>query len=72
MKNKLQRLNLAQFYIQLLTAVMFMYIAITVLPFNIIRMIIAILLLVGWSLGFWKYRIVRRRLKQKGGNEIEE
>ena len=72
MKNKLQRLNLAQFYIQLLTAVMFMYIAITILPFNIIRLIIAILLIVGWSLGFWKHRIVRRRLKQEDNSEIEE
>lgn len=72
MKNKLQRLNLAQFFTQLLTAVLFMYIAITIIPFSIIRLIIAILLLVGWSLGFWKHRIVRRRLKQEDNSEIEE
>jgi len=63
MKQKLRTLNIAQFYIQLATAMLFAYIAI--LDTNPIKMIIAFLLLFGWSLGYYRHRIMRRRLIRK-------
>ena len=61
-KNKLKKLNLAQFYIQLLTATIFGYMSIR--DADILKMLIAVLLLVSWGLGYWRHRIVRRRIKK--------
>ena len=63
MKRKLRTLNVAQFYIQLATAMLFAYLAI--LDTNPIKMMIAFLLLLGWSLGYYRHRIMRRRLERK-------
>ncbi len=63
MKRKLRRLNVAQFYIQLSTAMLFAYIAI--IDINPIKMMIAFLLLFGWSLGYYRHRLIRRRLGRK-------
>ena len=63
MKRKLRTINAVQFYIQLATAMLFAYIAI--IDTNPIKMIIAFLLLLGWSLGYYRHRIMRRRLGRK-------
>ena len=63
MKNKLRRLNAAQFYIQLATAILFANLAI--INKNSIQMMISFLLLFGWSLGYYRHRIIRRRLEKK-------
>ena len=63
MKNKLRRLNVAQFYIQLVTAILFAYMAI--INKNPVQMVISFLLLFGWSLGYWRHRIMRRRLGRR-------
>jgi len=63
MKRKLRRLNVAQYYIQLSTAMLFAYIAI--IDINPIKMMIAFLLLFGWSLGYYRHRLIRRRLGRK-------
>ena len=63
LKRKLRTINVVQFYIQLATAMLFAYIAI--IDTNPIKMIIAFLLLLGWSLGYYRHRIMRRRLVRK-------
>jgi hypothetical protein len=63
MKRKLRRLNVAQYYIQLSTAMLFAYVAI--IDINPIKMMIAFLLLFGWSLGYYRHRLIRRRLGRK-------
>ena len=63
MKRKLRRLNVAQYYIQLATAMLFAYVAI--IDINPIKMMIAFLLLFGWSLGYYRHRLIRRRLGRK-------
>ena len=63
MKRKLRRLNVAQYYIQLATAMLFAYIAI--IDVNPIKMVIAFLLLLGWSLGYYRHRIMRRRIERR-------
>ena len=63
MKKKLRKLNIAQYYIQLATAMLFAYIAI--IDINPIKMMIAFLLLFGWSLGYYRHRLIRRRLGRK-------
>ena len=60
-KNKLKRINLYQFYIQFITAILFAYLSIR--DADIVKMFIAVLLLSQWSLGYWRHRIVRRRIK---------
>ena len=60
MKRKLRTLNAAQYYIQLSTAMLFAYLAI--IDINPIKMVIAFLLLLGWSLGYYRHRIMRRRI----------
>ena len=60
-KNKLKKINLAQFYIQLVTANIFGYMSIR--DADVLKMIIAVLLVSQWSLGFWRHKIVRRRIK---------
>ena len=63
MKKKLRKLNIAQYYIQLATAMLFAYIAI--IDVNPIKMVIAFLLLLGWSLGYYRHRIMRRRIERR-------
>ena len=63
MKRKLRKLNIAQYYIQLSTAMLFAYIAI--IDINPIKMMIAFLLLFGWSLGYYRHRLIRRRLGRR-------
>ena len=63
MKRKLRRLNIAQYYIQLATAMLFAYVAI--IDINPIKMMIAFLLLFGWSLGYYRHRLIRRRLGRR-------
>ena len=62
-KQKLRTLNIAQYYIQLATAMLFAYIAI--IDADLVKMLIAFLLLLGWSLGYSRHRIMRRRLVRK-------
>ena len=57
-KNKLKKINLAQFYIQLMTATIFGYMSIR--DEDVLKMIIAFLLLLSWGLGYWRHLIVRR------------
>ena len=59
-KNKLKKINLAQFYIQLVTATIFGYMSIR--DADVLKMMIAILLLLSWGLGYWRHLIVRRRI----------
>ena len=60
--NKLKKINLAQFYIQLITAVLFAYLAVR--DADAIKMFIAVFLITQWTLGYWRHRIVRRRLRK--------
>ena len=59
-KNKLKKINLAQFYIQLMTATIFGYMSIR--DEDVLKMIIGFLLLLSWGLGYWRHLIVRRRI----------
>ena len=59
--HKLKKINLAQFYIQLVTATIFGYMSIR--DADILKMLIVVLLVSQWSLGFWRHKIVRRRIK---------
>ena len=59
--HKLKKINLAQFYIQLVTAILFAYLSIR--DADVVKMLIAVLLVSQWSLGFWRHKIVRRRIK---------
>ena len=59
-KNKLKKINLAQFFIQLMTATIFGYMSIR--DEDVLKMIIAFLLLLSWGLGYWRHLIVRRRI----------
>lgn len=63
MKYKLRRLNIAQFYIQLITALLFGYIS--MIDVNPIKMMIAFLLLLGWSIGYYRHRIIRHRMRER-------
>jgi len=60
--NKLKKINIAQFYIQLITAVLFAYLAVR--DADVIKMFIAVFLITQWTLGYWRHRIVRRRLRK--------
>ena len=60
--NKLKKINLAQFYIQLITAILFAYLSIR--DADVVKMLIAVLLVSQWSLGYWRHKIVRRRIKR--------
>ena len=59
-KNKLKKINMTQFYIQLMTASIFAFMSIR--DEDILKMMIAFLLLFNWALGYWRHRIVRRRI----------
>ncbi|MBT4207986.1 hypothetical protein HOE22_06535 [Candidatus Woesearchaeota archaeon] len=66
MKHKLRQLDMAQFYIQFATAALFMWKVLESDQFNLIGFSIAILLFIGWTLGYWRHRIVRRRIRKNG------
>jgi hypothetical protein len=63
MRHKLRTIDKGQFYIQLFTAILFMYKSIEVSPISPINVLIGLLLLTGWSLGAVRHRTVRRRLR---------
>ena len=60
--NRLKKINLAQYYIQLVTAVLFAYLSYR--DGDWVKMVIAVLLLLNWSLAYWRHRIVRRRIRR--------
>ena len=60
--NKLKAINSIQFSIQLITALLLLYFS--VFSDTPSRAIIPILLLIGWSLGFYQRRITRRRVNK--------
>lgn len=68
MKHRLRKLDLAQFYIQFITAVLFMWKVLESDEVNYIGFSIALLLLIGWTLGYWRHKIVRRRIRKNGYN----
>lgn len=71
MKNKLRKLDTIQFYIQFTTAVLFMWKVLEADQINYIGFSIALLLFIGWTLGYWRHRIIRRRLnKTKTSNKV--
>ena len=61
-KHNLRKLNLIQFYIQLIVACLFWYTA--AIEDNPIKMVIAVLLMSSWTLGMIRHRIVRSRLNK--------
>jgi len=63
--NKLKAINSVQFSIQLITALFLLYFTLNSDTPN--RAIIPILLLFGWSLGFYQRRVTRRRLNKLRG-----
>ena len=63
MRHKLRTIDKGQFYIQLSTAILFLYKSIVVSPISPINVLIGLLLLTGWSLGAVRHRTVRRRLR---------
>jgi predicted benzoate:H+ symporter BenE len=60
--NKLKAINSVQFSIQLITALLLLYFALKSDTPD--RAIIPILLLLGWSLGFYQRRVTRRRVNK--------
>ena len=56
-------INKSQFYIQLVTAAIFFYVALLDEPISIPKILISILLLLSWSLGYIRNRIERRRIR---------
>ncbi|MDA0753651.1 MAG: hypothetical protein O3A49_03135 [Candidatus Marinimicrobia bacterium] len=60
--NKLQAINSIQFSIQLITALLLLYFTLNSDTPN--RAIIPILLLIGWSLGFYQRRVTRIRINK--------
>lgn len=64
--NKLKAISSAQYSIQLITALLLLYFTINSDTPN--RVVIPILLLIGWSLGFYQRRITRRRINKLRGN----
>lgn len=72
MKNKLRKLDTIQFYIQFTTAILFMWKVLEADQINYIGFSIALLLFIGWTLGYWRHRIVRRRIRKNGYNRKSE
>ena len=68
--NKLKLVNSLQFSIQLLTALFLLYF--TIISDNPERIVIPILLLVGWTLGFYQRRITRRRVNRLRDTDKED
>ena len=62
-ENSLVWINKTQFYIQLVTAAIFFYIAMLDDPISLPKVSISILLLLSWSLGYIRHRIQRRRIR---------
>ena len=62
-ENSLVWINKSQFYIQLVTAAIFFYVALLDNPISIPKIFISILLLLSWSLGYIRNRIERRRIR---------
>ena len=62
-ENSLVWINKSQFYIQLVTAAIFFYVALLDDPISIPKIFISILLLLSWSLGYIRNRIERRRIR---------
>jgi len=62
-KNNLRKIYTAQFYIQLIVACLFWYNAI--MTGDKVRMVIAVLLMLSWTLGYVRHRIVRGRLAKE-------
>ena len=63
--NRLKAINSVQFSIQLITALLLLYF--TLKSDAPDRAIIPILLLLGWSLGFYQRRVTRRRVNKLRG-----
>lgn len=68
--NKLKAINSIQFFIQLITALLLLYFTLTSDTPN--RVIIPILLLFAWSLGFYERRVTRRRLNKLRGSKSKD
>lgn len=68
--NKLKAINSIQFFIQLITALLLLYFTLTSDTPN--RVIIPILLLFAWSLGFYERRVTRRRVNKLRGSESKD
>ena len=60
--NKLKAINSVQFSIQLITSLLLLYFKLKSDTPN--RAIIPVLLLFGWSLGFYQRRVTRRRVNK--------
>ena len=73
-ENSLVWINKSQFYIQLVTAAIFFYVALLDDPISIPKIFISILLLLSWSLGYIRNRIERRRIRSnwKTTRQIQE
>ncbi len=65
--NKLKAINIVQFSFQLITALLLLYF--TINSGTPDRIIIPILLLLGWSLGFFQRRVTRRQIKRLRGSK---
>jgi hypothetical protein len=68
--NKLKAINSVQFSIQLITALLLLYFALKSDTPD--RAIIPILLLLGWSLGFYQRRVTRRRVNKLRGSKNKD
>ena len=68
--NKLKAINSVQFSIQLITALLLLYF--TLKSDTTDRAIIPILLLLGWSLGFYQRRVTRRRVNKLRGSKNKD
>lgn len=68
--NKLKAINSIQFFIQLITALLLLYFTLTSDTPN--RVIIPILLLFAWSLGFYQRRVTRRRVNKLRGSKSKD
>ena len=68
--NKLKIVNSLQFFIQLLTALFLLYF--TINSDNPERIIIPILLLLAWTLGFYQRRITRKRVNRLRDTDKED
>ena len=68
--NKLKAINSIQFFIQLITALLLLYFTLTSDTPN--RVIIPILLLFAWSLGFYQRRVTSRRVNKLRGSKSKD
>ena len=68
--NKLKVINTVQFSIQLITALFLLYF--TISSGTPDRIIIPILLLLGWSLGFYQRRVTIRRVNRLRGSKNKD